>query len=192
MYIYTLYYKVWCYYYNIIIILFLVRSIALGGIIMVIFFVHHFCGVTRVNPYLLIGVWCFVGYQTLVHLPFGGCDRGWPSVSPTTNQCGFNSTLYTFTLHLGCYPYTEDLVQLDSCRPKPRRWSVEERLSGVFTPLNLPQWESMLKYHRDSQYVDFILNGIKDGFRVGYHRSSESKQTLSSARKKKKYEVSRG
>ena len=63
---------------------------------------------------------------------------------------------------------------------------MENRLSGVFTPLNLPQWESMLERHPDKGYVDFILNGIKDGFRVGYARSSDSEPALSSARKNMK------
>ena len=63
---------------------------------------------------------------------------------------------------------------------------MEERLSGVVTPLNLPQWESMLENHPDKQYVDFILNGIRDGFRVRYHRSGDSKLAFSSARKNMK------
>ena len=66
------------------------------------------------------------------------------------------------------YPYTEDLLELDSCRLAGGKWLVDERLSGVFTSLNLPQWESMLENYPDKLYVDFILNGIKDGFRVGY------------------------
>ena len=69
---------------------------------------------------------------------------------------------------------------------------MEERLSGVFTPLNLPQWESMLAHHPDRDYVDFILNGIRDGFRVGYNRSSESWCALSSARKNMKSAEGKG
>jgi hypothetical protein len=76
--------------------------------------------------------------------------------------------------YLASYPYTEDLIELDSCRPA----AVEERLSRVFTPLKLSQWESMLKNHPNERYVDFIPNGIKDGFRVGYQRLGESKRLL--------------
>ena len=68
----------------------------------------------------------------------------------------------------------EDLIELDSCRPAAGKWSVNERLSGIFTPLSLPQWESMLERHPDKRYVEFILKGIKDGFRVGFQRSGES------------------
>ena len=60
--------------------------------------------------------------------------------------------------------------------------TVQERLAGVFTPLNLPQWESMLEKHPDRSYVDFILGGIRDGFRIGYCPPVEDR-SLSSARK---------
>ena len=60
--------------------------------------------------------------------------------------------------------------------------TVQERLAGVFTPLNLPQWEAMLDKHPDRSYVDFILGGIRDGFRIGYHPPAEG-PSLSSARK---------
>ena len=63
-------------------------------------------------------------------------------------------------LYLESYPYTEDLIKLDSCHPKSRKWSVDERLSGIFTPLDLHQWESMLENHPDMRYVNFILSDI--------------------------------
>jgi hypothetical protein len=50
---------------------------------------------------------------------------------------------------------------------------VQERLAGVFTLLNLPQWEAMLDKHPDRSYVDFILGGIKNGFRIGYRPPPE-------------------
>ena len=80
----------------------------------------------------------------------------------------------------------EDLIHLDSCRPKSGKWSVQERLSGVSTPLNLPGWESMLENHPDKQYVYFILNGIRDGFRLGFQRESDKDLVISSARKNMK------
>ena len=63
---------------------------------------------------------------------------------------------------------------------------MQERLSGVFTPLHLPQWESMLANHPDRSYVEFILNGIRDGFRIGFSRSDGAEMPLSSARKNMK------
>ena len=72
---------------------------------------------------------------------------------------------------------------MDQCRPRSGKWTVQERLSGVFTPLHLDQWESILADHPDKSYVDFILNGIKCGFRVGYDRGDGDKLPLSSAKK---------
>ena len=81
-------------------------------------------------------------------------------------------------LHLGHYLYTGNLIKLDGCQPKAGKLSAEEQLSGVFTPLNLPQRESMLEHHPDKDYVEFSLNSIKDGFRVSDNRSSESEVAL--------------
>ena len=63
---------------------------------------------------------------------------------------------------------------------------MQERLSGVFTPLNLPQWESMLADHPDRNYVEFILNGIRDGFRIGFSRAMGGELPLASAQKNMK------
>ena len=63
---------------------------------------------------------------------------------------------------------------------------MQERLSGVSTPLNLPGWELMLENHPDKQYVDFILNGIRDGFRLGFQRESDKDLVISLARKNMK------
>ena len=63
---------------------------------------------------------------------------------------------------------------------------MQERLSDVFTPLNLPQWESMLADHPDRNYVEFILNGIRDGFRIGFSQAMGGELPLASAQKNMK------
>ena len=57
-----------------------------------------------------------------------------------------------------------------------------ERLCNIITPLHIAQWEAMLENHPDREYVDYLLNGIKEGFRIGYGKSG-SREELSSARK---------
>ena len=57
-----------------------------------------------------------------------------------------------------------------------------ERLRNIITPLHIAQWEAMLEKHPDREYVDYLLNGIKGGFRIGYGKSG-SREELSSARK---------
>jgi len=49
----------------------------------------------------------------------------------------------------------------------------------VFTPLRLVQWESLLASHPDRDYVNYILRGIKEGFRIGFKASG----SVSSVRK---------
>ena len=82
-------------------------------------------------------------------------------------------------VHAGHYLYTSDLLKLDQCRPRSGKWTVQERLLGVFTPLHVDRWESLLVQHPDRDYVDYILTGIKEGFRVGF----EDVAPLSSARR---------
>ena len=77
------------------------------------------------------------------------------------------------------YLYTSDLLELDQCRPQSGKWTVQERLLGVFTPLHVDRWESSLTQHLDRDYVDYILTGIKEGFRVGFYDVAP----LSSARR---------
>ena len=71
----------------------------------------------------------------------------------------------------GAYHYTSDLLTLDQCQPYHEKPEVQKRLLGVFTPLRLVQWESLLASHPDRDYVDYILRGIKEGFRIGFKAS---------------------
>ena len=75
------------------------------------------------------------------------------------------------------YTYMSDLQGLHTSCGRYGKVSVQDRLAGV---LFLPQWEAMLDSHPDKEYVDFMLQGIKNGFQIGYDRS---KCELSSARK---------
>ena len=81
------------------------------------------------------------------------------------------------------YQFTEDLCGLDQCRPRPGKGTVQERLLGVCSPLNPGQWEVMLTKHPDRRFVDYLLNGIKDGFRIGFNRSESERDSLSSAKR---------
>lgn len=82
-------------------------------------------------------------------------------------------------MHAGTYPYMSDLLRLDQCRPQSGTRTVQERLAGVFTPLCLEHWQSLLARHPDKEYVQYILKGIQEGFRIGF----ENSLSLSSARK---------
>ena len=81
------------------------------------------------------------------------------------------------------YLYTEDLRELNRCTPTLGSTAVHEKLLGIHTPLVVAHWESMLASHPDREYVDYLIKGIRDGFRVGYQRVVGIEQSLSSARK---------
>ena len=81
------------------------------------------------------------------------------------------------------YLYTEDLRELNRCTPTLGSTAVHKKLLGIHTPLVVAHWESMLASHPDREYVDYLIKGIRDGFRVGYQRVVGIEQSLSSARK---------
>ena len=56
---------------------------------------------------------------------------------------------------------------------------MQEKLGGVFTPLKLEHWESLLTSHPDKEYVNYLLRGIREGFRIGFKEAG----SVSSARK---------
>ena len=80
------------------------------------------------------------------------------------------------------YQYTENLLALDQCCPQPGKVSVQERLEGVYSPLVVHRWEQMLVHHPDRRFTEYLLSGIKDGFRIGFCRSGAD-HSSSSARK---------
>ena len=79
----------------------------------------------------------------------------------------------------GRYQYTQDLLALD----RIRSYSVAKKqlhlFSEVVTPLRADEWCALLAAHPDRQFIDYILDGIAEGFRVG----CKAPDKLSSARK---------
>ena len=59
-------------------------------------------------------------------------------------------------------------------------------LRRITSPLNLAEWETHLTHHPDKTFVQYILQGIKYGFRVGYcyeaHRCIRANSNHPSAR----------
>ena len=67
-----------------------------------------------------------------------------------------------------------DLISLDQCQPLVGEGSVQKQLGGVFTPLKLEHWESLLTSHPDKEYVNYLLKGIREGFRIGFKEAGSS------------------
>ena len=68
----------------------------------------------------------------------------------------------------GEYKYTKDLLQLDGCRPicdiTPPSW-----LTEVKTPLRVHAWAAALQSHPDTEFKEYLLQGIRSGFRIGFN-----------------------
>jgi len=41
----------------------------------------------------------------------------------------------------------------------------------ITTPLVYPEWAKQLKFHQDSEFCNYVLNGIANGFRIGFDPS---------------------
>ena len=88
--------------------------------------------------------------------------------------------MHTYTYPAGweeLYLYTADLMCLDFCLLKFNH-SIRE-LTEVFTPLNPDIWDLALADHPDRPYASYIINGLQEGFRVGFHRSAPLRSATS-------------
>ena len=65
----------------------------------------------------------------------------------------------------------EDLLSLDACRPSNMDKALPLELQGITTPLDWREWDKALAAHPDQQFREYIVNGIKEGFRLGFDYS---------------------
>lgn len=83
----------------------------------------------------------------------------------------------------GKYRYMEELKRLDNAHGASVP-VVDPRLSPIITPLNLGAWSKCLEYHPDKAFVQYILTGVTQGFRVGFNtgaRLRPAKRNIPSA-----------
>ena len=107
----------------------------------------------------------------MVHCAPGGGNKSIYSslVSPPTWCDGSKPAKKCYPLSLGwdqLYTYTADLLCLDGCRSSD---PVPSELAKVQTPLVVPEWEKALKRHPDRTYVNYIIQGLQFGYRIGYN-----------------------
>ena len=67
------------------------------------------------------------------------------------------------------YPYTQQLAQLEARSPLTPT-CLPAILLDITTPLKAKVWEAELSHHPDTQFSSYVVNGIKNGFRVGFDR----------------------
>ena len=72
------------------------------------------------------------------------------------------------TITQGAYPYTEDLLALERIsqhRPGQAPQVLED--ATISTPLVLTRWSEALADHPDKHLKEYLLRGIRHGFRIG-------------------------
>ena len=76
------------------------------------------------------------------------------------------------------------LKALDSLRPEQQK-QVPSELCCITTPLIAATWEEALRQHPAKQFRDYVVSGIKSGFRVSFdytnHKLVSSKSNMLSA-----------
>ena len=71
------------------------------------------------------------------------------------------------------YKYTDQLLELDSCRPLVQA-DLPTAFKHIQTPAIAAVWEEALAGHPDRQFVSYVLQGWNQGFRIGFQHSSSS------------------
>ena len=89
---------------------------------------------------------------------------------------------------VGKYSYMEDLRKLDSCRPVPSvaaSASLPSEWWRINTPLKWVKWEFFLRDHPDRDFARYIIEGLRNGFRIGFeytrHACTPAKRNMMSA-----------
>ena len=78
----------------------------------------------------------------------------------------------------GRYIYMDDLLELDRRRSSGVR-ALPEGVGAIATPLRWEVWAKELRDLPDREYARYIVEGIRDGFRIGFAYSSRSCSSVS-------------
>ena len=68
----------------------------------------------------------------------------------------------------GKYCYMKDLSTLESCRPAEIRAQIDTDLSFSRLAIRIRSWTRELAIHSDASFRDYILDGLTNGFRIGF------------------------
>ncbi len=88
------------------------------------------------------------------------------SHSPPKNGTHFTAVTQ-HTIGSGFYPYTADLLALANTNIAPGRLPPTRGLHQIITPLNSLAWSAALRHHPDKAFTEYIIGGIRDGFKIG-------------------------
>ena len=72
------------------------------------------------------------------------------------------------------YQYTKDLCELDVCRPRSQAAQIPPEACKIDTPLSPERWEQALANQPERQFARHIVNGLLDGFHIGFQHDKAS------------------
>ena len=75
------------------------------------------------------------------------------------------------------YQYTGDLIAMAAKKRGTEQESIlsrDSRINRIVIPLQVSERENLLLTHPDRQFVDYLLDGMKNGFRIGFDYSSKT------------------
>ena len=72
--------------------------------------------------------------------------------------------------------HVEKLVALESCKPKADK-ALPEQLKKICTPFKREAWQWMLRDYPDQQAAQLIIQGISEGFRIGFDYNNHTLQS---------------
>ena len=78
--------------------------------------------------------------------------------------------LRSLSFYISDYPYkyTSQLLGMEACSAG-RVAQLPDYPRQIITPLKLERWQELLSGHPDKEFTEYILRGIKHGFRVGFN-----------------------
>ena len=83
------------------------------------------------------------------------------------------------TIQNSSYPYTSDLLELDSYRIDPPLFNPVPGIMTVSSPLVAEAWEKALRDHPDQRLAGYLVAGIQQGFRIGFNADTHLRATTS-------------
>ena len=97
------------------------------------------------------------------------------------NHHEHNKTQHPSHSPLVRYPYTSDLLQLES-QGERNPADLPAHARTVTTPLVADQWEALLRSHPDRPLAQYITTGIRQGFRIGFRSDHKCKRAAGNMR----------
>ena len=89
------------------------------------------------------------------------------------------SLITALTIKDGAYPYTQDLLNLRYTSSQEGFIPELEGINTIVTPLHAAAWEAFLQDHPDRALTQYILNGIRNGFHIGYDKTMTRQSSAS-------------